>query len=124
MAIQKTILHIEDNFDNRRLVRKILQANGYEVFDAENAEIALELIKHHKPDMILMDINMPGTDGYTLTSEIKSLPQYCHIPILAITANAMKGDRERSINAGCDAYIEKPIDIDHFLEQVKRFLEK
>jgi two-component system cell cycle response regulator DivK len=122
MPDEKIVLHIEDNGDNRMLVRRILQAYGYSVLEAKNAAQARERIQARRPDLILMDINMPDIDGYTLTNEIKSMPQYRDIPIVAITANVMKGDRERTLSAGCDDYIEKPIDIDRFIEQVEKYL--
>lgn len=122
MAEDKTVLHVEDNFDNRLLIRRLLQAYGYNVMEAENAATARELLKTNLPDLILMDINMPDVDGYTLTNELKSNPRLMTVPIIAITANVMKGDRERSLSAGCDGYIEKPIDVDRFIEQVERFL--
>ncbi len=122
MPDEKIVLHIEDNVDNRMLVRRILQAYGYLVDEAKNAAQARERIRSRRPDLILMDINMPDVDGYTLTNEIKSMPQYHDIPIVAITANVMKGDRERTLDAGCDDYIEKPIDIDRFIEQVEKYL--
>lgn len=122
MPDEKIVLHIEDNVDNRMLVRRILQAYGYSVDEAKNAAQARERIRSRRPDLILMDINMPDVDGYTLTNEIKSMPQYHDIPIVAITANVMKGDRERTLDAGCDDYIEKPIDIDRFIEQVEKYL--
>ena len=121
MAGDKTVLHVEDNFDNRLLVRRLLQAYGFIVIEAENAAKARELLKTHLPDLILMDINMPDVDGYTLTHELKALPRLVDVPIVAITANVMKGDRERTLSAGCDGYIEKPIDVDKFIEQIERF---
>jgi two-component system, cell cycle response regulator DivK len=122
MAEEKLVLHVEDNFDNRLLVRRLLQAFGYQVVEAENAAKAREIVKTCIPDLILMDINMPDVDGYTLTNELKSVPSLLGVPIVAITANVMKGDRERTLSAGCDGYIEKPIDVDKFIEQVERFL--
>lgn len=121
MADNKTILHIEDNADNRLLVRRLLQAEDYTVIEAENARKALAVLQNLHPDLILMDINMPDMDGYTLTGKIRENPQLAHIPVIAITANVMKGDRERTLDAGCDAYIDKPIDIDRFYEQVARY---
>ena len=118
----KTILHVEDNFDNRLLIRRILQAYGYKVVDAENANQAEETLTHLPPDLILMDINMPNVDGYALTNQIKKKPGMQNIPIVAITANVMKGDRERTLHAGCDGYIEKPIDVDRFVDQLEHFL--
>ena len=119
---EKTVLHVEDNFDNRMLVRRVLQAYGYKVIEAENADMARQMVQNTTPDLILMDINMPNVDGYTLTYELKSMPHLSGVPIVAITANVMKGDRERTLSAGCDGYIEKPIDIDRFIEQVEHFL--
>ena len=122
MAGSKTVLHIEDNFDNRLLVRRLLQSDGFEVMEAENAHQAMEALKAIIPDIILMDINMPDIDGYTLTLQIKSTPALQNIPIVAITANVMRGDREKVFKAGCDGYIEKPIDVDRFIDQVAAFL--
>ena len=119
---EKTIFHIEDNFGNRLLVNRLLTASGYRVVEAENADRARSLLQASAPDLILMDINMPDVDGYTLTHELKSYPALAKVPIVAITANVMKGDRERTLNAGCDGYIEKPIDVDQFIEQVESFL--
>ncbi len=122
MAGEKLVLHVEDNSDNRLLVRRLLTAYGYQVVEAENADKARQILKTHDPDLILMDINMPDIDGYTLTNELKMMPKLMSVPIVAITANVMKGDRERTLSAGCDGYIEKPIDVDKFIEQVERFL--
>ncbi len=118
----KTVLHIEDNSENRLLVRRLLQADGFEVLEAENARQALDALKAIIPDIILLDINMPDMDGYTLTAKIKSAPALRNIPIVAITANVMRGDREKVFNAGCDGYIEKPIDVDRFTDQLAAFL--
>ena len=118
-----SILHIEDNADNRLLIRRILNADGYNVIEADSAAQALRLLVDQTPDLILIDINMPDMDGYTLTSRLKSQPQWRHIPVIAITANALKGDRERSLQAGCDGYIQKPIDVDNLTEQVLQFLQ-
>lgn len=120
--MSKCIMHIEDNDENRNLVRRLLQFEGYDVMEAGNATEALRLLKEQSPDLILMDINMPDMDGYTLTNTIKSMDHLSRIPIIAITANVMRGDRERTLQAGCDGYIEKPIDVDHFLDQVASFV--
>lgn len=122
MLVSKLILHIEDNFDNRILVRRLLQSAGYHIIEAENAYQAAASLYKYSPDLILMDINLPGIDGYTLTHKLKTIPGVSKIPIVAITANAMRGDRERSLLSGCDGYIEKPIDIDKFLDQVSDFI--
>ena len=118
------ILYVEDNVDNRTLIRRILMAEGYEIVEAENATSAMEKIKEIKPDLILMDINMPDVDGYTLTARIRTVPGYESVPIVALTANVMRGDREKSLEAGCDGYIQKPVDIDTLPQQVERFMRK
>jgi two-component system, cell cycle response regulator DivK len=122
MSNNKKILYVEDNVDNRTLVRRVLTAEGYTIIEAVNATQALEILKNTTPNLILMDINMPDIDGYTLTSQIKGMPGLGSIPIIALTANVMRGDRERSLQAGCDGYIQKPIDIDALSEQIERFL--
>ncbi len=119
-----TILYIEDNIDNRTLVRRVLMVEGYNIIEASNAEEALEVLRSDRPDLILMDINMPDIDGYTLTSQIRSLSGFEYIPIVALTANVMRGDREKSLEAGCDGYIQKPIDIDFLPQQIERYLRK
>lgn len=123
MSNSPKILHIEDNFENRVLVRRILQANKFEVVEAEDATQALEILKTFQPDLILMDMNMPDIDGYTLTQQLRGYPQFEKTPILAITANVMKGDREKSLGAGCNGYIDKPIDIDKFIDKLNEFLK-
>jgi len=123
MQNQKLILHIEDNFDNRILVRRLLHSANYQVVEAENAYQAVAALRKYSPSLILMDINLPGVDGYTLTAKLKTIPGVNKIPIIAITANAMRGDREKTLRSGCDGYIEKPIDIDNFLVQVDRFIK-
>lgn len=122
MSAGKSILYIEDNFDNRMLVRRLLEHEGFLVLEAENAHQALDLLQSNIPDLILMDINMPEIDGYTLTRQIKSTSSTSQIPVIALTANVMRGDKERTLRAGCDGYIEKPIDIDTFIEQIYQFL--
>ncbi len=97
---------------------------GYEVLEAGNAEEGLVLLETHNPDLILMDINMPDIDGYTLASRIRSMPGYENVPIVALTANVMRGDREKSLEAGCDGYIQKPVDIDILPQQIERYLRK
>jgi two-component system, cell cycle response regulator DivK len=122
MSPEKTILHVEDNPENRLLVKRLLLSEGYNVVEAENGTECLRILLTLHPDLILMDINMPDMDGYALTNQLKANSAFLDVPIVAITANVMKGDRERTVQAGCDGYIEKPIDIDRFLEQVATFL--
>jgi len=118
------ILYVEDNPDNRMLIRRILGSEGYTVHEAANATKTFEVLQTLQPDLILMDINMPEMDGYTLTAKIRSLPNMGTVPIVALTANVMKGDRERSLESGCDGYIQKPIDIDTIAFQVERFMKR
>lgn len=122
MSDKKTILYVEDNSDNRSLVRRVLEAEGYQLMEAPNAEAALHLLEQGNPDLILMDINMPDMDGYTLTAKIRAMPAHTRVPIVAVTANVMRGDREKSLEAGCDGYIQKPIDIDNLPHQIERFM--
>lgn len=117
-----TILYVEDNPENRLLVRRILLSEGFKVLEASNALQGLEIVQTQHPDLILVDINMPDMDGYTLTSRLKALPHLSGVPIVALTANVMRGDRERTLEAGCDGYIQKPIDVDSLSQQINRFL--
>jgi len=116
------ILYVEDNTDNRLLIRRVLQAEGYTVLEAENAKDALQILYFQRPDLILMDINLPEIDGYSLTVQIKQLPELATVPIIALTANVMRGDRERTMRAGCDGYIQKPVDVDLLPGQILKFL--
>ena len=119
-----TILYVEDNPENRLLIRRILQAEGYTVLEASNAYQAIDLVKTENPDLILMDINLPEMDGYTLTARLKTMPKLSTVPIIALTANVMRGDRERTLEAGCDGYIQKPIDVDALPIQINRYLKE
>ena len=119
-----TILYVEDNVDNRTLVRRILLSEDYSLIEAVNAMDALKVLESTKPDLILMDINMPDMDGYTLTARIKTTPGFERVPILALTANVMRGDKEKTLEAGCDGYIQKPLDIDQLIREVERFLPR
>ncbi len=124
MENKGTILYVEDNIDNRTLVRRILLSEDYALLEAVNAAEALKVLETTKPDLILMDINMPDMDGYTLTARIKSMPGFATVPILALTANVMRGDKEKTLEAGCDGYIQKPLDIDQLIKEVERFLAR
>lgn len=121
---EATILYIEDNTDNRTLIRRILTVEGYTVVEAGSATEALEALETVRPELILMDINMPEVDGYTLTSQIRAMSGFETVPIVALTANVMRGDRERSLEAGCDGYIQKPVDIDILPQQIERYLRR
>jgi two-component system cell cycle response regulator DivK len=119
-----TILYVEDNPDNRLLVKRVLLAEDYSLLEATDAAEALDVLKTTHPDLILMDINMPDMDGYTLTARIKSLPGFAQVPILAVTANVMRGDKEKTLEAGCDGYIQKPLDIDQLTREIEKFLSR
>jgi two-component system cell cycle response regulator DivK len=120
----RTILYVEDNLDNRNLVKRILEAAGYQFIGTDNAADGIALAQLHHPDLILVDINLPEVDGLTMTQELRAEAQFEKTPIIAITANVMRGDRERTLTAGCDDYIQKPIDVDHLPRQIARFLHQ
>jgi len=107
---QPTILVVDDNPTNLKLVSDVLEFDGYEIIKAEDAEQAQALLKDRLPGLILMDIALPGMDGLTLTRLLKADPRTQRIPIIALTAFAMKGDEEKATAAGCDGYVTKPID--------------
>jgi two-component system cell cycle response regulator DivK len=119
-----TILYIEDNSDNRMLVRRVLEAEGYRVVEAEDGPEGIKLLRSMTPDLILMDINLPDIDGYEVTKRLKQAPSMTNVPVIAMTANVMRGDREKTLAAGCDGYIPKPIDIDVLPDQIAKFLRK
>jgi two-component system cell cycle response regulator DivK len=118
------VLYIEDNPENRLLVRRVLEAEGYTVIEAVDGPSGLEAATETDPDLILLDISLPQIDGYTLAGRFQDLPGLEGVPVLAVTANVMKGDRERSLAAGCNGYIAKPIDIDRLPGQIERALGK
>jgi len=116
------ILVIEDNPLNLELVRALLQKLGYVVIDSGTAEDGIERAKAEQPHLILMDVNLPGMDGLTATAMLKSDAATSHIPVVALTAHAMKGDEKRVHDAGCDGYMSKPIDTRSFPALVARFV--
>lgn len=115
------ILCVEDNPQNMRLVRKLLRRT-YTVLEAEDGMSGLRMAEEEKPDLILMDINLPDIDGTEVTKRIKAQDHLNHIPIIALTANAMFGDEEKFLAAGCDGYIAKPINKDLLHNEIARFL--
>lgn len=119
----KRILLIEDNAVNRRLAQFLLKSKGYEVWEVTNAPDAFESLKQRQPDLILMDIQLPGMDGLTATRHLKADPATRDIPVLAVTSYAMKGDEVKAFEAGCSGYVTKPIDKTLFLEAVAKALE-
>jgi two-component system, cell cycle response regulator DivK len=118
------VLIIEDNEKNLKLVRDLLQFKGYQILESRNAEEGLALALAHRPRLILMDIQLPGMDGLTALAHLKAEPGTAAIPVIALTAFAMKDDRERFFGAGFDGYLAKPIDIKEFPEQVRRYCER
>jgi two-component system cell cycle response regulator DivK len=118
------ILYVEDNLENRVLIQRILMAEGHSVIFAENADEAIDSANQNHFDLILMDINLPNVDGYALTRQLREIPGITNIPILALTANVMKGDREKSLDAGCDGYIQKPVDVDALPQQIEAYLKR
>lgn len=117
-----TILYVEDNPLNMRLVRKLLNSFGYNMIEAIDGQSGLDLIQEHMPDLILMDVNLPDIDGLELTRRIKQLDSISHIPVIALTANAMHGDRERCLDAGCQGYVAKPVSRTELRNTVTHFL--
>ena len=124
MAEFVSILYVEDDPLNRILIHRVLNAEGYDVTFAENANEALDHLANKDYSLILMDINLPDIDGYSLTTRLRQNPKYENTPIIALTANVMKGDRERSLESGCDGYIQKPIDVDTLPSQIRIFLKR
>ena len=120
---QQTILYIEDNPENRLLVKRVLEAEGYLVMEADSGMAGLSQAAETRPDLVLMDINLPEIDGYELTRRLKRMNHLAGVPVVAMTANVMKGDREKTLAAGCDGYIQKPIDVDQLPIQIARFLQ-
>ncbi|MBP1779138.1 MAG: hypothetical protein H6Q86_5149 [candidate division NC10 bacterium] len=120
----KRVLVVDDNAVNRRLLQVLLRSRGYEVCEAASAPEALAVLRETPPDLILMDLRLPGMDGLTATRTLKADPTTSEIPVVAVTSYAMKGDAEKARTAGCCAYVTKPIDKTLFLETVASVLKK
>jgi len=118
------ILYIEDNVENRVLVKRVLEVEGYVVLEADDGPSGMRIAKQEVPDLILMDINLPEIDGYEMTARLRQVPSLVGVPIVALTAYVLKGDRERSLEAGCDGYIQKPVDVDLLPTQIAAFLRE
>jgi len=121
-GLPKKILVVDDNQDSRELVVKVLKNKGYKMIEAINGEEALEKAVAEKPDLILMDISIPDIDGYEVTRRLKAIEEFKDTPIVALTAHAMKGDRAKALEAGCEGYISKPINVRELPEQIRSFL--
>ena len=115
---KKNILLVEDNEVNRRLAGFLLRSHGYDVREATTAAAAFEMVEKEHPDLIVMDIQLPGMDGLEITRRLKEQPATAHIPVVAVTSFAMKGDREKALAAGCVGYVTKPIDKNTFIQEV------
>jgi two-component system cell cycle response regulator len=118
----KKILYVEDNLENKMLVRRILEAKGYEVLEASDGIEGIKMAQGNKPDLVLMDLNLPTMDGQTAATRIKATHGLENIVIIALTACVMEGEREKSLIAGCDGFIPKPIDVDALPEQLEEYL--
>ncbi len=118
------ILVVEDNAMNMELAVDLLRLQGYEVFSARTGQEALEITDREPMDLILMDVQLPGMDGLTLTEKLKENPKTRHIPIVALTAHAMKGDEERILRHGCSGYISKPINTRDFPKAVEKYIHE
>jgi two-component system, cell cycle response regulator DivK len=118
----KNILLVEDNEVNRRLAGFLLRSHGYQVREATTAAAAFEILKTDHPDLIVMDIQLPGMDGLEATRKLKEQPATADIPVIAVTSYAMKGDREKALAAGCASYVTKPIDKNTFIQEVAAHL--
>lgn len=119
----KKVLIVEDNELNMKLFNDLLDAQGYDTLQTNEGLSALSMAREHQPDLILMDIQLPEVSGLEVTKWLKEDEELSHIPVIAVTAFAMKGDEERIREGGCEAYISKPISVTHFLQTVKQYLD-
>jgi two-component system cell cycle response regulator DivK len=120
----RTILVAEDQEDNRQILRDLLGSAGFGIIEAHDGEQALTMARSERPDLILMDIQLPLVDGYEATRNIKRDPELKHIPVIAVTSYALSGDEQRAREAGCDAYVAKPYSTRHLLAKIGQFLEQ
>lgn len=117
-----TILYVEDNRDNFKLVQRVLKVEGFTVWGAANGQEAFAFVEQNTPDLILMDINLPQVDGYTLAGQLRQQKKLANTPIVALTANVMKQAYEKSLEVGCNGFIRKPIDVDLLPDQLRSYL--
>jgi len=121
--MSKTVLIVEDNELNMKLFHDLLEAQGYDTIQTKDGREALQLAREHRPDLVLMDIQLPEVSGLEVTKWIKEDENLRDIPVIAVTAFAMKGDEEKIREGGCEAYIAKPISVSEFLETVQKFID-
>jgi CheY-like chemotaxis protein len=121
-GMKKKILYVEDNLQNLYLVTFILEKHGFEVASATDGQEGIDLAASMKPDLILLDIQLPRMDGYAVARQLRTNPDLATTPIVAVTSYAMAGDRDKALEAGCSGYIEKPINPDTFMHQVEQHL--
>ncbi|HYL07339.1 MAG TPA: response regulator [Candidatus Udaeobacter sp.] len=122
MTVGSVILVVEDNEANQMLARAVLELDGHRVEIAGSAPEAIDYLRYTTPDLILMDVQLPGLDGLSLTRRLKADPATAGIPVVALTAHAMRGDREQALSAGCAGYIPKPIEVRTFASEIRAFL--
>ncbi|MCB0166563.1 MAG: response regulator [Anaerolineae bacterium] len=118
------ILYVEDNFENKLFVRRVIESMGHEMIEAETGLDSLMLAEERKPDLVLMDVNIPGMDGLETTAKFRERSHLADIPIIALTANAMKGDRERCLAAGCNGYMQKPVGVSDLRREIELYAKK
>lgn len=122
MTTKRRVLVVEDNLDNMTLISDVLTSLGYDPLIAKDGEEGVRVATAEKPDLILMDLSLPKMDGWTAARMLKADESMKHIPIIALTAHAMMGDRDRALAAGCDDYISKPISLRELSEKLKRYM--
>jgi two-component system, cell cycle response regulator DivK len=122
--MNKTILVVEDQEDNRQILRDLLASAGFRMIEAHDGQQAVTIARSQRPDLVLMDIQLPLVDGYEATRSIKRDPELKHIPIIAVTSYALSGDETKAREAGCDGYVAKPYSTRHLLAKIGQFLEQ
>src|SRR6516164_3965678 len=120
--MSKRILVVEDNEDNRQIIRDLLTSVGYELIEAADGMEGVAMAQHHRPDLILMDVQLPVMDGYEATRQIRTVPELADVPIIAVTSYALSGDEAKTREAGCDGYVAKPFSPRQLLAKLREFL--